>query len=63
MSIVSYIVHDAAAAEVDEETFYHLHQSGGTKISSALHVCEQLLQTLLSTQRLEYQLSLPVFGR
>ncbi|HMN29207.1 MAG TPA: DUF444 family protein [Caldilineaceae bacterium] len=43
-----YIVHDAAAAEVDEETFYHLHQSGGTKISSALHVCEQLIQTQYS---------------
>ncbi|MCL4859356.1 MAG: DUF444 family protein [Caldilineaceae bacterium] len=40
-----YIVHDAAAAEVDEATFYHLHQSGGTKISSALNVCEQLIQT------------------
>jgi uncharacterized sporulation protein YeaH/YhbH (DUF444 family) len=39
-----YIVHDAAAAEVDEETFYHLHQSGGTKISSALEVCQQLVQ-------------------
>ncbi len=43
-----YIVHDAAAAEVDEDTFYHLHQSGGTKISSALHVCEQLLQSQYS---------------
>jgi hypothetical protein len=43
-----YIVHDAAAAEVDEETFYHLHQSGGTKISTALELCRQLIQTLYS---------------
>ncbi|MFQ5613473.1 MAG: DUF444 family protein [Anaerolineae bacterium] len=39
-----YIVHDAAAAEVDEHTFYHLRQSGGTKISSALELCHQLIQ-------------------
>ncbi len=39
-----YIVHDAAASEVDEETFYHLQQSGGTKISSALEVCQQIVE-------------------
>ncbi|GIV76137.1 MAG: hypothetical protein KatS3mg050_0531 [Litorilinea sp.] len=38
-----YIVHDATAAEVDEETFYRLRQSGGTKISSALELCHRLL--------------------
>lgn len=43
-----YIVHDAAAAEVSEESFYRLHQSGGTKISSALQVCEQLIRTQYS---------------
>lgn len=43
-----YIVHDAAAAEVNEETFYHLHQSGGTKISSALDVCQRLIQVQYS---------------
>lgn len=30
-----YIIHDAAAREVDEETFYRTRESGGTKISSA----------------------------
>ncbi len=30
-----YIVHDAVAHEVDEETFYRVRESGGTKISSA----------------------------
>ncbi|MCX6049161.1 MAG: DUF444 family protein [Chloroflexi bacterium] len=39
-----YLVHDAAAAEVDEDTFYHLRQSGGTKISSALQLCRELVQ-------------------
>jgi uncharacterized sporulation protein YeaH/YhbH (DUF444 family) len=37
-----YIIHDAAAKEVDEETFYHTRESGGTRISSAYHVCLDL---------------------
>jgi uncharacterized sporulation protein YeaH/YhbH (DUF444 family) len=32
---VRYIVHDAVAHLVDRDTFYHLRESGGTKISSA----------------------------
>jgi len=32
---VVYIVHDAAARIVDQHTFFHLRESGGTKISSA----------------------------
>jgi sporulation protein YhbH len=38
-----YIIHDAAAKEVDEETFYHTRESGGTRISSAYKVCADLL--------------------
>ncbi|MBI4570127.1 MAG: DUF444 family protein [Planctomycetes bacterium] len=38
-----YIVHDAAAKEVDEETFYHLRESGGTKISSAYDLCNKII--------------------
>jgi hypothetical protein len=30
-----YVVHDAVAKEVDQQTFYRLRESGGTKISSA----------------------------
>jgi uncharacterized sporulation protein YeaH/YhbH (DUF444 family) len=30
-----YIVHDAVAHEVDEETFYRVREAGGTRISSA----------------------------
>ena len=38
-----YIIHDAAAKEVDEQTFYHTRESGGTRISSAYKVCLDLL--------------------
>ena len=40
-----YIIHDAAAKEVDEETFYHTRESGGTRISSAYRLCASLLDT------------------
>jgi len=40
---IRYIVHDAAAREVDRETFYHLRESGGTKISSAYHLLHEIL--------------------
>ncbi len=39
-----YIIHDAAAKEVDEHTFYHTRESGGTRISSAYKVCKELLE-------------------
>ena len=38
-----YIVHDAAAREVDEHTFFHLRESGGTKISSAYELCARMI--------------------
>jgi len=38
-----YIIHDAAAKQVDENTFYHTRESGGTRISSAYRVCTQML--------------------
>ena len=38
-----YIIHDAAAHEVDEHTFYHTRESGGTKISSAYELCDQII--------------------
>lgn len=40
---VRYIVHDAAAKEVDKETFYHIREGGGTKISSAYKLCNRLI--------------------
>jgi uncharacterized sporulation protein YeaH/YhbH (DUF444 family) len=41
---VRYIVHDAVAHEVDQHTFFHLRESGGTKISSAYELCLQLVR-------------------
>lgn len=41
---VQYIVHDAVAHLVDQHTFYHLRESGGTKISSAYELCLQLMK-------------------
>jgi uncharacterized sporulation protein YeaH/YhbH (DUF444 family) len=39
-----YIVHDAAAKEVDRETFFRIRESGGTVISSAYDLCCQIVQ-------------------
>lgn len=38
-----YIIHDAVAHEVDEHTFYHTRESGGTKISSAYAMADQII--------------------
>jgi uncharacterized sporulation protein YeaH/YhbH (DUF444 family) len=38
-----YIIHDAKAREVDEHTFYHTREGGGTKISSAYSVMNQII--------------------
>jgi uncharacterized protein len=38
-----YIIHDAAAKEVDEETFYHTRESGGTKISTAYDLAAKII--------------------
>ena len=39
-----YIVHDAVAREVDRHTFFHLRESGGTKISSAYVLCKEIIE-------------------
>jgi hypothetical protein len=41
---VVYIVHDASAKVVDHDAFFHLRESGGTKISSAYELCLQLIR-------------------
>jgi sporulation protein YhbH len=38
-----YVVHDAAAHEVDRETFYTTRESGGTRISSAYELSSQII--------------------
>lgn len=39
-----YIIHDAVAHEVDQETFYRTRESGGTIISSAYKLCQQIIE-------------------
>ena len=41
---VRYIIHDAAAREVDQHAFYHTRESGGTAISSAYRLCQEIIQ-------------------
>lgn len=38
-----YIIHDAVAKEVDEDTFYHTRESGGTRISSAYKLARDIM--------------------
>ncbi len=45
-----YIVHDVNAKEVDRETFFHLREDGGTKISSAFKCCRELLDKHYNTE-------------
>ncbi len=39
-----YIVHDAAAKEVDRDTFFRIRESGGTVISSAYELAARVIQ-------------------
>jgi len=41
---VRYIIHDAVAREVDQQTFFHTRESGGTMISSAYKLCRDILR-------------------
>ncbi|MBX3041070.1 MAG: DUF444 family protein, partial [Bdellovibrionaceae bacterium] len=40
-----FIIHDASAKEVDEQTFFRTSESGGTLISSAYKLCQQIIET------------------
>ncbi len=39
-----YIIHDAVAREVDEDTFYRTRESGGTRISSAYRAAVKIIE-------------------
>jgi sporulation protein YhbH len=41
---IRYVIHDAVAKEVDEDAFYHTHESGGTRISSAYEVARKIVE-------------------
>lgn len=45
---VRYIIHDAVAREVDQRRFYHTRESGGTIISSALELCQKIIEEELN---------------
>lgn len=38
-----FVIHDAAAREVDENTFFRTSESGGTLISSAYKLCQSII--------------------
>jgi uncharacterized sporulation protein YeaH/YhbH (DUF444 family) len=40
---VVFIRHHTAASEVDEEEFFHSRESGGTVVSSALHLLDKVI--------------------
>lgn len=40
----AYVIHDTVAREVDEHTFYHTRESGGTKISSAYEAINKVIE-------------------
>ncbi len=40
---IRYVIHDATAREVDQDTFYHTRESGGTLISSAYRLCNEIV--------------------
>lgn len=39
-----FVVHDAVAHEVDEDKFFHTKESGGTRISTAYKVAEEIVE-------------------
>ncbi len=41
---IRYIIHDATAKEVEEETFFNTRESGGTLISSAYQLCKEIIE-------------------
>ena len=45
-----FIVHDAAAKEVDRETFFRIRESGGTVISSAYELAQNIISERFSPQ-------------
>ena len=42
---IRYIIHDATAKEVDEEIFFKTRESGGTLISSAYTLCQEIIES------------------
>ena len=49
--VVRFVVHDATAREVERHDFFHLKESGGTKISSAYRLCLDMVERDHPTDR------------
>lgn len=48
---IVFIVHHSEAQEVDEEAFFHLGESGGTRVSSAYELCWNIIQERYHPER------------
>jgi len=48
---IVFITHHSEAQEVDEETFFHLGESGGTKVSSAYKLAHDIVEERYDPQR------------
>src|SRR3989338_10149400 len=48
--VFRYIIHDAQAKEVDQQTFYHTRESGGTLISSAFKMARDVIESGYPTE-------------
>lgn len=48
---IVFLVHHMEAQEVDEEAFFHLGESGGTKVSSAYELCQQVIEERYPPER------------
>jgi len=48
---IVFITHHSEAQEVDEETFFHLGESGGTKVSSAYQLCWDIINERYAPDR------------
>jgi len=42
-----YVIHDSAAKEVDQDTFYKTNTAGGTKLSSAIELADKIRKQIL----------------
>ena len=59
---IVFITHHTEAKEVDEDTFFKLGESGGTKVSSAYQLALKIIQQRYNPSRLEH-LPVPLLRR
>lgn len=47
---IVFIIHHSEAKEVDEDAFFHLGESGGTRVSTAYQLCWEIIQERFDPQ-------------